>query len=360
MRFTRALVNSVVFLCVEETTEDGREQRVPKASGFLVRMLFGEFGIAYVVTARHCIEETRGRQFWVRTTTAAGGIFDVVTQRDDWFVHDSADVAVAVFHPRTDEPINLNAFGMEQFVGGDYTVPLGESQLFEVSISSGEAKPDPSLEVEVGDNVIFLGLFVQHPGRERNLPVARFGHISRMPEEPILFERTDGSTARLLGYLAECHSWGGHSGGPVIWERDALHFTQMTVPEGMPGPAGETVWVQTPGIKQGALLGLVSGHFDIAQKADVQGDVLGEVTQRINAGMAVVTPADAIRELLMREDVVADRDKRLEGAEEERDRKNAATFDSGVTPADDDEFGRFEDLTRQLVNTPKPKPEDES
>jgi hypothetical protein len=177
-----------------------------------------------------------------------------------------------------------------------------------------------------------------------------------MPEEPVVFERPDGSTVNLLGYLTECHSWGGHSGGPVLWEREALHFSQVKVPDGIPGPAGE-VWVQTPGFKHAALLGLVSGHFDIAQKSKVRGDDALSVTLKINAGMAVVTPADAIRELLMREDVVTDREKRLEGAEEERDSKNAATFDSGVTPADDDEFGRFEDLTRKLVNTPKSKPD---
>jgi hypothetical protein len=35
---------------------------------------------------------------------------------------------------------------------------------------------------------------------------------------------------------------------------------------------------------------LVSAHFDIPQAAETEGDVLGRVITRLNAGMAVVTP----------------------------------------------------------------------
>ena len=60
-----------------------------------------------------------------------------------------------------------------------------------------------------------------------------------------------------------------------------------------------------------ALLGLVSGHWDIDQKAKTTGDIFGEIRTAINSGIAAVTPAEAIRELLMDdEDVLEDRKQR--------------------------------------------------
>ena len=118
----------------------------------------------------------------------------------------------------------------------------------------------------------------------------------------------------------------------------------------MNSPTGDML-VQPPGLKSVALLGLVSGHFGIKKKADVEGDVLGTVTQELNAGIAVVTPADTIHDLLMREDVVEDRVERIQKA---RKGRPSATFDSGIAAAQDtDEYARFEDLARKLVNTPK-------
>ncbi len=61
-------------------------------------------------------------------------------------------------------------------------------------------------------------------------------------------------------------------------------------------------------------LGLVSGHFDITQAAETTGDIDGTVTVAINAGIAVVTPAEAVRELLCRDDVLEDRLQEIEAA----------------------------------------------
>ncbi len=64
--------------------------------------------------------------------------------------------------------------------------------------------------------VFFVGLFAQDYGRQQNLPVARFGQISRMPIEPVTFKYPGGVTTKALAYLVECRSWGGHSGSPVL------------------------------------------------------------------------------------------------------------------------------------------------
>jgi hypothetical protein len=35
-----------------------------------------------------------------------------------------------------------------------------------------------------GDEIVFVGLFQGAPGTDRNLPIARFGHIARMAVAP--------------------------------------------------------------------------------------------------------------------------------------------------------------------------------
>ncbi len=42
-------------------------------------------------------------------------------------------------------------------------------------------------------------------------------------------------------------------------------------------------------------------------KAETKGDILGEIQTQLNSGIAMVTPADAVKQLLMREDVVEHR-----------------------------------------------------
>src|SRR5207253_3257650 len=85
---------------------------------------------------------------------------------------------------------NISGVPPSQFVDADYRYPSGIEETGGVTLrrtGQGGFAPDPGakLEVGVGDEVFFVGLFVQHAGEARNLPMARFGHISRMPVEPI-------------------------------------------------------------------------------------------------------------------------------------------------------------------------------
>jgi hypothetical protein len=161
--------------------------------------------------------------------------------------------------------------------------------------------PD-GITLSVGDDVFFVGLFSQQPGRERNLPIARFGAISRMPVEPITVRR-DETTEELTGYLVEARSWGGHSGSPVFWYSRIPKTEYVPAPRDPAFPSGLMPTFREYHLI--SLLGLVSAHFDIPQAAEVQGDILGHIETRLNAGIAVVTPANAISELLARSDVAA-------------------------------------------------------
>jgi hypothetical protein len=58
-----------------------------------------------------------------------------------------------------------------------------------------------------------VGRFINHEGKQRNLPSVRFGHISQMPNEKI---RQDFRSFDQESFLIECRSIGGYSGSPVF------------------------------------------------------------------------------------------------------------------------------------------------
>jgi hypothetical protein len=70
-----------------------------------------------------------------------------------------------------------------------------------------------------------------------------------------------------------------------------------------------------------AFLGLVSGHYDAPKRLETTGEYseyLGEIKAEINTGIAFVTPAEAIRQLLMREDLLGERQERKKKIQSQR------------------------------------------
>lgn len=100
----------------------------------------------------------------------------------------------------------------------------------------------------------------------------------------------------------ESHSWGGHSGSSTF-------IAKPTFVDRLEGSDDvfrtDLVWTH-------AFIGLVSGHFEIDAQAKPTGDVMGIITTALNSGMAIVTPAHKVTELLMRDDVV---EARIEAVE---------------------------------------------
>lgn len=266
----------------------------------------------YLITARHTIEKEDSDVLYVRFNRKSGGTIDVPVHREDWVHHDSADVS-AILMPGeaylTD--VQYIPIPTKWFVG-----PGPEYRY------TGPQNPDPAgLRPNVGDEICAMGLFVQDFGAESNLPVARFGRISRMPST-MKIEKYDGDQSRSVAWLVELLSWGGVSGSPVLWGRNTLNSKQKAT--------GELLEVRAGCLT--TLLGLVHGHFHKAEKAEVQGDVLGEIRMKMNTGIAIVTPACAIVELLNQNHFVKIRELCVK--EYKAGRVNPITPDSGRKAAD--------------------------
>jgi hypothetical protein len=303
MQIDNKHLGTTAFLCIESQTEAGLVA-VPTATVFFVADRDGTRPYpVWAITARHCIEEVRasGKSMYVRVN-AGDSYVDVPTEPDDWHESDEADAACLYWSNADVAP--QSAIPLGQLVDENYCYRFGK-----YAFGLGEDAQEQA--VYLGAEVAFLGLFSQHAGKERNLPVARFGAVARLPQEPITVKRPDGRSERIEGYLVEAMSWGGHSGSPAFWAHPFVNVIDIPAP--LPGgnrqqrrAAQKAPQRRVQASKEDqllTLLGLVSAHFDIPQVATIAGDVLGKVTTDVNAGMAVVTPAHFIRRLIDREDV---------------------------------------------------------
>jgi hypothetical protein len=311
---------AVTFITSPASQGDGSSALEPIGTGFVVNLRSRIEGLTfeYVVTAAHVVE---GRnETYARIRTRDGGSKDLRVH--DWLHHPKADVAVAPFRP------------------GGHT----DLHLLHVPGAGLSWYTSPRWVPVLGDRVYFIGLLALPAARsmvERNVPMVRSGTIGAMYQADVPVEWPDKSIRKFEAHLIDCRSYGGFSGSPCFFQRDD----------------------QVTAVKEGAavygpitfLFGLVSGHFDQYASPKVRGDIaeVGSISVPVNTGVGVVTPVERIVEVLRMEEL-SDERKRIEDEREKRGEEGAALDRAN----DESEFERFEHLTRELVNTPKPKEEE--
>jgi hypothetical protein len=287
----------VTFMLLDvPDNQTGTVRRIPAATAFFVSVPIGdEYPVVYAVTARHVIYRSRPYgPIYIRINAADGTFQDIQVAQDSWVAHPSTDVAVTrVTLPF--EGFDLKAIPLSMLATDEYVAQRN---------------------IREGDEVFFVGLFSQFPGRERNQPIIRFGNISLMPREKVPARLNPDSDAMTLidAYLIEARSWGGHSGSPAF-----IYFPSDREP-------GQ--FMIGIGVQRTALLGLVHGHYEIEQDVAFIGDILGSGKVPLNAGVAMVVPAQEIIDTLMQEELVQERNKIVEQV---RKRGSAPKADAGLT-----------------------------
>ncbi|MEI9960149.1 MAG: hypothetical protein WDM76_03155 [Limisphaerales bacterium] len=209
----------------------------------------------YLVTAKHVADKLKHPNFWLRANTRDGRAMHLMAdQNTNWIFHSTDKAADIAIMP----------MGLDQKVF-DYLGIHCDSILTEkMRLEKG---------IGIGDEVFITGLFVHHQGNQKNLPIVRTGNIAMIPDERIPIKNFGDMDA----YLIEARSIGGLSGSPVF-----------TIHHDMKLPAG-TVY----------LMRLMHGHWDV--KSD---KIIDEVEQDsgikagINVGIAIVTPAFKILDIL--------------------------------------------------------------
>jgi hypothetical protein len=137
-----------------------------------------------------------------------------------------------------------------------------------------------ALDIGIGDEVFFAGLFVHHPGAVRNIPIMRLGTIAAMPDEKVTVDFDDNVQHPIDAYLAEARSIGGLSGSPVFVRTDGVRGTSIAITE-----------------PRFALLGVMRGHWaqTVFTTATLRPwEIHKEV---VNMGITIVIPASKVLKL---------------------------------------------------------------
>jgi hypothetical protein len=313
MRIPDGLLDPPVFLCVEV---DGRLRTAGTA---FVLGLRGDRSQSkpshhYLVTARHCVEQSKNYgDLYVRLNKTGGGI-EAIKLDSQWHYpeHEADDIAVM--------PFPSIAFSLAGFDTWPIEIPVwclaDETIAREV--------------IGVGDEVVVVGLFTHRDGKHQNRPIVRSGIIAAMPDEPL---EDVNSGLEYDAYLAEIRSVGGLSGSPVF----------VVLPPGRVRPDGTFEMNR----RVFYLMGVVRGHWN--KRSPEFADFMGDEIDQLNTGIAIVTPIQKAVDIVMnREELVKER------KEYERDyAKMMAPTEDSALPEGDDEFDSFENLARKLVRVPK-------
>lgn len=228
----------------------------------------------YLITAKHVIIEatkaSKDGKIWLRINTQNGSEL-IPTQASMWESHSedhSIDAAILLWAPETTRY--------------DYkTLPMNLAATEEIIIKEA---------IGIGDEIFLTGLFVNHHGRNRNIPIVRIGNIAAMPEEPIPTKNFGDMEA----YLIEARSIGGLSGSPAFVYLD-----------------GTRIIANNTQIRGRSLywLGLMHGHWDLPiLKEDIV--VEDKVSKEaVNMGIGMVVPASKIIAILNQPSLIERREQ---------------------------------------------------
>ena len=168
-------------------------------SGFLVSIpsISSTTPHVYAVSNRHIVEKSPV----IRLNTMKGESDVIPVDASKWVFTDEHDIAVCYLSLPSDFRYKVIEF--KQFITPD----IIERQ-----------------RIGPGDDVFIIGRFVNHEGRQRNLPSARFGNVAMMPDEPIRHNHRisinsdyhDVREYNDVSFLVDIRTVSGYSGSPVF------------------------------------------------------------------------------------------------------------------------------------------------
>jgi hypothetical protein len=191
-RIPQNVINGVFYLYW--SPKDALAGQNPGGTGFIV-LYDGTFtdevpGHHYYAVTNHHVA-CRGCST-IRLNTKDGGTDVIELDPAEWhFKPGSYDIAVA--------PLSL------------------DGKIHDISsVSTRQFAPAPgqfSYGIGVGEDVFMIGLFIDHAGFSTNVPSARFGNISMLPNPKAKIEQSNGFKGE--SYVVDMHSRTGFSGSPV-------------------------------------------------------------------------------------------------------------------------------------------------
>ena len=201
VRFPAEFVKATVFVGLEVN-----DRFIPVGTGFLVNVDLPSRNAhaRFVATAHHLLNMVPGEFIWVRMNRRDGGCSSVKIEKSIAFINSKNDLILLNWH------WDIAIFD-QQAIPLNRPEYVKQSEYYDI--------------VDIGDEVVTVGLYSTHYGEQKNLPVVRVGNISLMPGEPVFSNR-----GFVTAYLVEIKSNAGLSGSPVYVNippaitKDGRHF----------------------------------------------------------------------------------------------------------------------------------------
>lgn len=269
MALGKAYTKPVVFISGSPLSEPKAEPSL-RGTGFLVGFRSevdpGQ-GWVYIVTAAHVVRPLIAAL--VRMNKPDGSVADHVI--DEWLFHPTDDIAVARFPP-----------------------PYSNYEFYAVEAKDLVGTAEPQRPPEPGADVYIAGLLQVVPAMgEQNIPMVRTGSIGALYQDNIPMRLPDDTLLKVHGHLIDCQSFGGFSGSPC--------FVRYISGRGETEEMGLSYPIQST-----LLLGMIGGHFDLKASVGLP-EGAGNLKIPVAAGVAVVYPAEAIKEVLDRQELAQER-----------------------------------------------------
>ena len=255
-----------------------------QGTAFLVaRAIDGtDLAFYYLITAAHVIRgisslDNFNGKVLLRVNFFDGNAYTIESDINNWRFHPEqpeVDVAVLPNVANLSDNTDVKAIPLWMF--------LDEIKLIE-------------FDAGIGDEVFLTGLFHNHHGRKRNIPIVRAGNIAAMPEEKVLTRM-----GFIDAYLVEARSIGGISGSPVFLYLSGMDriYPKGTVLMG----AGERVG-------NFYFLGLMHGHYNVDLLSEDAVDMDAKAREVVNMGIAIVIPSEKILEVINQPMIKENEDK---------------------------------------------------
>jgi hypothetical protein len=291
---------------------NGTDQPEPFGTVFFVSMFLDPDAsptevnpyVLYAVTAKHNLTDIGHTDpVYITRNRFGGGYKQDKRVWTDWEKHPNPDIDVAVCE-----------------------IPYHEDAPHQTVAFASLIKGDERKRIKLGDPVFTVGFYSGIRGK-RFRAIARFGHISLMPDsrEKIKIAITNDDYQKdyddlpeIEAYLVEVRGWEGQSGSPVFVsfgrteniDKMAVTLVEPKIvltPEGTQldppsiWPHGVLVFRPDP-----VCIGLIQGYHPDEMDADDPA-----YKYRVNLGISIVIPSEAIVDVLMRPEWVSDRASRL-------------------------------------------------
>jgi hypothetical protein len=272
------ILDCVVYLY--ESVDEAKAGKNIGGSGFIISVpisipqLNRSANFRYIVTNRHVIQEGA---FVVRLSGTDGSTYIVESEYPHWHFHpNNHDIAIAqIFHS-----------DREQIRDGGPFRTVGISQFVTPEIMN-------KYDIGIGDDVFMVGRFINHEGRQKNMPALQFGHLSIMPLEPIISK--DGTAQE--SFAVDIRSSGGVSGSPVF-----VRIENFDLGRNLSGIDNDFSLAGPKGLRLSYrvyLLGVDWGHLNSKYRVKKEAsDDLTDLYIQANTNMAAVVPAWRLAELI--------------------------------------------------------------